>query len=73
MRLPTLRPQVVVRALKRAGFIEVRQTGSHLILLNKGKNKIIPIPIHNKDLKRNLLFGIVKQAGLTVGEFKKLL
>jgi len=51
----------------------VRQTGSHLILLNQESKKIISVPIHNKDIKKGLLIGIIKQAGLTTEEFIKML
>mgnify|MGYP001611823600 FL=1 len=73
MRLPTLTSQKVVRILKRIGFQESRQTGSHLILLNKTTKKIVPVPLHNKDIKRGLLLSIIKQAGMTSKDFFKLL
>ncbi len=73
MRLPSLPPQKVVKALKKIGFEKARQTGSHLILANKATKKIIPVPIHNKDIKRGLLMSIIKQAGLSPEEFLKLL
>jgi len=73
MKLPALKPHIVVRALKKIGFREARQTGSHLILVNIATKRIIPIPIHNKDIKRGLLFSIIKQAGLTTEEFIRLL
>lgn len=73
MKVPSLRHKKLVKALKKIGFEEARQTGSHLILLNKKSKKIISVPIHNKDIKRGLLTGIIKQAGLTTEEFIKLL
>ena len=73
MRLPTLRPVKIVKILKKIGFEAIRQTGSHLILANRMTKKIVPIPIHNKDIKRGLLMSIIKQTGLTVKEFIKLL
>jgi mRNA interferase HicA len=73
MRLPTLKPQKVIQILKGVGFKKIRQTGSHLILVNIKTRKILPIPIHNKDIKRGLLFSIIKQSGLTVKEFTKLI
>ena len=43
MRLPSLKPRDVVKVLKRVGFEEQRQTGSHLIMMHRekrrGKNK----------------------------------
>ena len=73
MRLPIFKPREVVKILKKIGFVEARQTGSHLILVNKTIKKIIPIPIHSKDIKRGLFLSIIKQADLTIDEFIKLL
>lgn len=73
MHLPVIRPRKVVQILKNAGFEEIRQTGSHLILANRRTKKIVPVPIHPKDLKRGLLFSIIKQSGLTIKEFMALL
>jgi mRNA interferase HicA len=73
MRLPSIRPRKIVQVLKKAGFEEARQTGSHLILVDKRTGKIVPVPIHTKDIKRGLLLGIIKQSGLTINEFIKLL
>jgi hypothetical protein len=33
----------------------------------------VSIPYHNKDLKAGTLAAIIKQSGMTVDEFKKLL
>ena len=73
MKIPSLGHKKLIRVLKKIGFEEARQTGSHLILLNRESKKIIPVPIHNKDIKRGLLAGIIKQADLTTEEFIKLL
>ena len=73
MKLPALGHKKLIRTLKKIGFEEARQTGSHLILINQKSKKIIPVPIHNKDIKKGLLAGIVKQADLTTEEFINLL
>ncbi|MEK9135474.1 MAG: type II toxin-antitoxin system HicA family toxin [Patescibacteria group bacterium] len=73
MRLPALKPKKVIKVLKIIGFRQVRQTGSHLILVNKITKRIISVPIHSKDIKRGLLFSIIKQADLTIEEFIRLL
>ena len=72
MRLPMLKPKEVVRILKRAGFEEMRQSGSHLILANKETIKVVPVPMHSGDIKRGLLLGIIKQAGMTQEDFIQL-
>ncbi len=74
MRLPTLKYRKVVKVLAKIGFVEARQTGSHLVLVKKDVKKIVTVPIHsNKDIKRGTLVAIIKQAGLTVKEFLDLL
>jgi predicted RNA binding protein YcfA (HicA-like mRNA interferase family) len=55
-----------VRALKRLGFIQLRQTGSHLILRNHERTVVVP---QHKPLKPGTLKGIIEQAGLTLEQF----
>ena len=53
----------VVKMLKKYGWIEVSQKGSH-IKLKKDKQAPIIIPIHgNKDLGKGLIKSIEKQTG----------
>ena len=54
------------RALKRHGFLELRQTGSHLILRQVERTVVVP---QHKPLKPGTLKGIVEQAGLTLEQF----
>lgn len=70
--MPSFKPKEVVKILKKLGFSEKRQTGSHLIMYNSEMEKLIPIPIHTKDLKKGLLKGIIKQANSSEEEFLKL-
>ena len=72
-RLPNLRPQKIIRALKKGGFIEVGQDGSHLVLWHPIKKLKTGVPIHSKDTARSLMKEIIQQAGLTEEEFRKLL
>ena len=68
-----LKPKEAVRALKKAGFEELRQTGSHLAMGNRKTGKITTVPMHSGDLKRSLLKEIIKQSGLSEEEFRNLL
>lgn len=61
-KLPNYKPKELVRLLKKNGFIEKRQTGSHLQMLNIDKKLLITVPIHNKELKRKTLYSILKSA-----------
>ena len=54
------------RALKRFGFAQVRQTGSHLILRKEGRTVVVP---QHKPLKPGTLKGIIEQADLTLEQF----
>jgi predicted RNA binding protein YcfA (HicA-like mRNA interferase family) len=72
-RLPVLRPVEVVRALEKAGWYTHRQKGSHLIMHKTGSPNLIVIPMHNRDLLRGTLNGILSDAELSVEEFIELL
>lgn len=71
-RLPTLRPRQVLSAMTRAGFRKGRQSGSHVILKHPDGREIV-IPMHRRDLKRSTMLAILKRAGLTLEQFRKLL
>ena len=72
-RLPALRPRKVLKALRKAGFYEDHQAGSHIILYKDGHPNPVSVPWHNKAMKRGTLSRIIKDAGLTPGEFLRLL
>jgi predicted RNA binding protein YcfA (HicA-like mRNA interferase family) len=55
-----------VRALKRLRFVQLRQTGSHLIL--RKDNRTVVVPQH-KPIKPGTLKSVIEQAGLTLEEF----
>lgn len=70
--MASFKPKEVIRILEKLGFIQKRQTGSHLIMYHPLKKLIIPVPMHAKDLKKGLLRGIIKQANSSEEEFLKL-
>jgi predicted RNA binding protein YcfA (HicA-like mRNA interferase family) len=59
----------VVKILKLLGYLEKRQSGSHLILFHPKTKSIIPVPMHTKDLKKGLVRAIIKQANSSEQEF----
>ena len=73
--IPALTATKVIRALKRAGFVEDRQKGSHLILIHPITRARAVIPVHSgKTLKRPLVHDIiVVDAKLSIEEFLRLL
>ncbi|MGH2833926.1 MAG: type II toxin-antitoxin system HicA family toxin [Solirubrobacteraceae bacterium] len=72
-KLPALRPQQLIRALERAGWRHDRTRGSHHYLVHPDKHEALSVPVHNRDVKPGLLHAIIKSAGLSRDEFRKLL
>jgi len=71
-KLNRLSSQKVIQKLKKTGFFETHQRGSHLYLKNE-KGKIVTVPVHGRDVPVGTLYHIVvKQAGLSVEEFNEL-
>lgn len=68
-RLPQIKPKRLIRVLRRMGFVLRRQTGSHAVLRHPETKNIAVVPVHPRDIKRGLLYGILKQAGITEGDF----
>lgn len=61
----------VLKALKKKGFLPVRQTGSHIVVEDsKGLATTIP---RRDELGKGLLLQIISDCGLTKKEFLALL
>ena len=73
-KLPSVSGERVVRALKRAGFIELRQKGSHVSLEKRTFERVFKtvVPMHT-ELARGTLSDILKQSGVSIEEFLELL
>lgn len=72
--LPSLTARKIIRALKKAGFIEERQKGSHLVLVSSRIKVRTVVPIHGgRTIKPSLVYAIIEDARLTVQEFIELL
>jgi len=73
-KFPRIPATLVIRALKRARFYEYHQSGSHIQLRHlDNPNLRITVPFHKKDLSPKTLKSIIKQAGITIDDFLKLL
>lgn len=70
--LPRVSGRDVVKALLKAGYEQDRQRGSHIILrqLTYPHRRIV-VPDH-KEIAKGTLRSIIRETGLTVGEFKDL-
>ncbi len=72
--LHNLKPEQVIRAFERAGWINKGQKGSHVKLTKGGNPNILSIPVHRgKPVKIGLLKDQINKARLTEDEFLKLL
>jgi predicted RNA binding protein YcfA (HicA-like mRNA interferase family) len=69
-KIPGVPHRRAVRALVKAGFRIAREGRKHIVL-SDGK-RIVTVPRHDP-LNALTLGGIVRDAGLTEGEFRKLL
>jgi predicted RNA binding protein YcfA (HicA-like mRNA interferase family) len=71
--LPRISGREVVKALKKIGYEQDRQRGSHIILRQTAfPNRRVTVPDH-KEVSKGTLRAIVREVGLTVDEFKDLL
>lgn len=68
-KLPGINHLQAVKALGRAGFDVIRQSGH--IVMSDGR-RTVTIPRHNP-VNAFTMFGMVRDAGLTVEQFRELL
>jgi predicted RNA binding protein YcfA (HicA-like mRNA interferase family) len=68
-KLPGINHLLAVRALGKAGFRVLRQ-GKHIVMTDGARK--VTIPRHNP-VNAITMAGIVRDAGLTLDEFRKLL
>lgn len=68
-KLPGVNHLTALNALEKSGFRVARQ-GKHIVMTNG--ERIITIPRHNP-VNALTMGGIVKDAGLSIEEFKRLL
>ena len=54
----------LLKTLKKDGWIEKEQKGSHLQLVHPFKKGKVTVPIHGGDIPKGTLNAIMKQAGL---------
>ena len=65
-KLPVLSGAAVIKALEQLGFAQVRQRGSHVVLRRGSAGTAVPL---HREVKSGTLAGILRQAGVTQGEF----
>jgi predicted RNA binding protein YcfA (HicA-like mRNA interferase family) len=70
--LPRISGQTCAKALSAAGFTILRHYGSHMILRRKDPFTQVVVPDH-AELDRGTLRAIIRQAGMTIDQFKSFL
>ncbi len=72
-KVPSLDYEKVIKALKRDGWVVVRQKGSHIRLHKHLQNEALKltIPAH-RPIKRSTLSHILKQAKIEIDRFLQL-
>jgi predicted RNA binding protein YcfA (HicA-like mRNA interferase family) len=71
--MPQVTADELVRFLHKQGFVNDRQTGSHLTLWHEHRQISVTIPMHTgADVGRGLAVRILKDAGFTVDDYLRL-
>jgi predicted RNA binding protein YcfA (HicA-like mRNA interferase family) len=65
-KLPRVSGPEALRALRRLGFEQVRQSGSHVVLRRGSKGCVVPL---HTELKVGTLAGLLRQAEVSAEEF----
>ena len=73
-KIPSLGYEQVIKALRRDGWVVVRQKGSHIRLQKHLQDEVLKltVPAH-RPIKRPTLARILKQARLSVEKFVELI
>lgn len=59
-----LTPKEMIKLLKKNGFRQINQNGSHVKLKNERTGRQVIVPYHSKAMKKGLEQAILKEAGL---------
>jgi len=69
-KFPGLSGADVVHALQRLGFVQIRQSGSHILMRRAERGCVVP---NHRELKVGTVNGILRQAGVSPDEFASVL
>ncbi len=71
--IPSLSPRQLLALLLKAGFKILRQKGSHVRIEHPITKKSTTIAMHTQELSGKVVSKILKQAGVAIIEFLKIL
>ena len=67
-RLPRMNGRKFVKVFQKIGWVQTRQSSSHIILVREGHPATLSVPDH-KEVAVGVLRSLIRSAGLTVDEF----
>jgi len=67
-QLPSISGREVVKAFESLGWSQVRQSGSHIVLVREGHPATLSVPNH-KEVAKGTLRSLIRSAGVTVEDF----
>jgi predicted RNA binding protein YcfA (HicA-like mRNA interferase family) len=68
VQLPRRSGREVVKVFESLGWSQVRQRGSHMILVREGHAATLSVPDH-KEVAKGTLRSLIRAAGIAVDEF----
>lgn len=72
-KVSPLKPEDVIRKLRKLGFEGPVSGGRHLRMIHSGKRQIVSVPMHRgRDVGVGLIRAILRQAGITPEEWNDL-
>ena len=72
-KLQPLKPEEVIRKLRKLGFIGPIAGRKHLRMVHPERKKVVPIPMHKgKDVSIGLIREIINEVGISRDEWLQL-
>ena len=73
-KFPRVTCDELIRVLKKAGFVEKRQKGSHLTMWRESDKRRATVPVHpGREVMIGTLRGILRDADISAENFRALL
>ncbi len=72
-KLPRISAKRLIRVLERKGWRLDRSSGSHQIFIHPQTRGTLSVPRHSRDMSVGTLSRILKDAGISREEFRRLL
>ena len=69
-KLPSAKPDRVIRALEACGLRQIRQTGSHTIFTKPGLRRPVVVARHRRELGPKAIAKILHQAEVSQEDFR---